>query len=102
MSVFTVIDLQYLNSKIPNNSLNFSKILWITEGLDNTVYKLISKDENIYVLKIYEFIVNFMKNLLWIHKLIENNSLNRIVLLLPKLVDQRDWIIFEYIDKNIF
>lgn len=101
MSVFTKIDIDYVNKTTEKYELSFFQLKEISDGLDNSVYQLSNKFWEKFILKIYESKNEFfINNVLQIYNKLETYSINRIVLFVKDFIEWKDAIIFEYIPNN--
>lgn len=101
MSVFTKIDIDYVNRITKKYELSFFQLKEISDGLDNSVYQLSNKFWEKFILKIYESKNNFfINNLLQIHNKLETSSINWIILFVKDFIEWKDAILFDYISKN--
>lgn len=102
MSVFTKIDISFLNEKVKSYWLYFIWINIISDWLDNSVFTIYDKDNNEFILKIYEWKDEyFFNNLINFHELLEDLTIHKIQFKIDNFVDWKNVIIFNKVNNNL-
>lgn len=102
MSVFTKIDISFLNEKVKSYWLYFIWINIISDWLDNSVFTIYDKDNNEFILKIYEWKDEyFFHNLINFHELLEDLTIHKIQFKIDNFVDWKNVIIFNKVNNNL-
>ncbi len=102
MSVFTKIDISFLNEKLKVYWLYFIEIKTVWDWLDNSVFIIYDKYHNSYMLKIYEWKNEiFFHNLNNFHKKLDNITIHKILYKIDNFIDWKKAIIFNRINNNL-
>lgn len=101
MSVFTKIDISFLNEKVKIYWLYFIEIKMIWDWLDNSVFIIYDKYHNDYILKIYEWKNKvFFHSLDNFHKKLDDITIHKILYKIYNFIDWKNAIIFNRVNNN--
>ncbi len=101
MSVFTLMTLDYVNSKLSWYNINIQYICAVGDGLDNTVYRLIDNNNYTYILKLYEWKDDFFKKkILNFHEQLDVFLIHKMILYSEDFIENKLWILFSYVETN--